>query len=79
VAVWSHYGGLGRRTSYVRVGTLDDPGAYPPDVHIFTESKQPWVILPVSAEQYPVFYSRADIARIYGERGAERLRVVREG
>jgi hypothetical protein len=78
VAVWSHYGGLGRRTSYVRVGTLDNPDACPPDVHIFTESKQPWVVLPEGAEQYPVFYPRTDIARIYGERGAERLRVVRE-
>jgi hypothetical protein len=78
VAVWSHYAGLGAMASYVRVGTLDNPDACPPDVHIFTESKQPWVILPEGAEQYSVFYSRTDIARIYGERGAERLRTVRE-
>jgi hypothetical protein len=78
VAVWSHYGGLGSKASYVRVGTLDNPDACPPDVHIFTQSKQPWVVIPEGAEQYPVFYSRSDIARIYGERGAERLRVLRE-
>ena len=39
-AVWSDYG---RRPvlRFVRVGTLDDPKALPPDVHIFTRSKQP--------------------------------------
>ena len=30
----------------VRVGTLDDPGALAPEVHIFTETKLPWVVLP---------------------------------
>ena len=31
---------------FVRVGTLDDPDRLPPDIHIFTSSKQPWVVLP---------------------------------
>ena len=44
-AVWSEYGGLAR-LRFVRVGTLDDPAALPPDIHIFTRSKLPWVTLP---------------------------------
>ncbi len=31
---------------FIRVGTLDNPDLLPPDVHIYTESKQPWVKLP---------------------------------
>ena len=38
--VWSHYGGL-TKLRFVRVGTLDDPAALPPDVHIYTRSKLP--------------------------------------
>ena len=56
VAVWSHYAGAGEAVKFVRVGTLDDPDRLPPDVHIFTASKQPWVVLPpgvpVVAEYY---------------------------
>ena len=56
IAVWSHYAGAGDRVSFVRVGTLDDPDRFPPDVHIFTTTKQPWVQLsgdvPVMAEYY---------------------------
>ena len=57
VAVWSHYGGAGRKIAFVRVGTLDSPGACPPDVHIFTRSKQPWVVLPEGAAAFEVYYS----------------------
>ena len=49
VAVWSNYlilfGGLGDAVRFIRVGTLDDPGSMPPDVHIYTSAKQPWVTL----------------------------------
>ncbi|WP_250460919.1 GFA family protein [Microbulbifer litoralis] len=63
VAVWSHYAGSGHLTKFVRVGTLDDPGRLPPDVHIYTGSKQPWVEIPGSMPAYPVFYEREDIWR----------------
>jgi len=56
VALWSHYAGAGRALSFVRVGTLDDPDAMPPDIHIFTSSKQPWVMLPAGAKAVPEFY-----------------------
>ncbi|MGH3050865.1 MAG: GFA family protein, partial [Gaiellaceae bacterium] len=41
VAVFSTYTHPALR--YVRAGTLDDPSAVAPDVHIFTRSKLPWV------------------------------------
>ncbi len=41
---WSHYAGSGDAVSFVRVGTLDDPDLLPPDIHIFTMSKQPRVL-----------------------------------
>jgi hypothetical protein len=55
-AVWSDYG---RRPGlrFVRVGTLDDPTALAPDVHIFTRSKQPWVGLPDGIPAFEVFYN----------------------
>src|SRR5271157_867613 len=37
VAVWSHYGGRDK-LSFVRVGTLDDPSAVAPEVHILDAS-----------------------------------------
>ena len=45
VAVWSEYGGVAA-LRFVRVGTLDEPRALAPTVHIYTRSKQPWVALP---------------------------------
>lgn len=56
VALWSHYSTSGRRSAFVRVGTLDDPARCPPDVHIFTGSKQPWVVLPEGAKAFAEFY-----------------------
>jgi len=61
VAVWSHYAGLGNLVSFVRVGTLDEPDRFPPDVHIYTQSKQPWVILPAGARAFREYYSRGDV------------------
>lgn len=46
IALWSNYAGSGDKVRFVRVGTLDDPDQLPPDIHIFTSSKQPWVVLP---------------------------------
>ena len=77
VALWSHYAGAGAAVRFIRVGTLDDPDAFPPDVHIFTASKQPWVVLPEGSEAFEVFYSGKDVPRIYGEDGAARWRALR--
>ena len=58
IAVWSNYAGSGDRFRFVRVGTLDMPDALPPDVHIFTMSKQPWVVLPPEVPAVEEFYDR---------------------
>ena len=60
VAVWSHYAAAGKLTSFIRVGTLDQPDALPPDIHIFTSTRQPWVKLPDDATAVPEFYTLAD-------------------
>jgi hypothetical protein len=59
VALWSHYAGAGRKVSFVRVGTLENPGQCPPDIHIFTASRQPWLHLPPDAVAVPDYYDRA--------------------
>ena len=58
VAVWSNYSGAGPLMRFVRVGTLDDPDLLPPDIHIFTASKQPWVVLPGGVPAFEEFYDR---------------------
>ena len=58
LALWSHYAGAGPVLSFVRVGTLDDPDLLPPDVHIFTASKQPWVVLPDGVPTFAEYYER---------------------
>ena len=34
--------------------------AQPPDIHIYTSTKQPWVVLPAGAPAVPEFYKPAD-------------------
>jgi hypothetical protein len=58
IAVWSHYAGGGEAVCFVRVGTLDQPDHLPPDIHIFTASKQPWVRLPPGTPAVPEYYDR---------------------
>jgi len=58
VAVWSNYASAGPLINFVRVGTLDNPDLLPPDIHIFTASKQPWVVLPEGAPAVPEYYDR---------------------
>jgi hypothetical protein len=55
IAVWSHYGGIDR-LSFVRVGTLDDPAALAPDVHIYTRSRLPWIALPPEVPAFEAYY-----------------------
>jgi hypothetical protein len=58
IAVWSHYAGAGPLVTFVRVGTLDDPDRLPPDIHIFTASKQPWVVIPAGMPAVSEYYDR---------------------
>lgn len=59
IALWSHYAGAGEAVKFVRVGTLDNPDLLPPDIHIFTGSKQPWVVLPPEMPAVEEYYSRS--------------------
>ena len=56
IAVYSNYAGAGTTIRFMRVGTLDNPDAMPPDIHIYTSSKQPWVVLPEGARAVPEYY-----------------------
>ena len=58
VAVWSNYAGAGDAVRFIRVGTLLDPDRLPPDIHIFTSTKQPWVVLPQDVPAVPEYYDR---------------------
>jgi hypothetical protein len=54
-ALWSEYGGRSQ-IRFVRIGTLDNPAALRPDVHIYTRSKQPWVMLPAGTPAFEAYY-----------------------
>lgn len=54
-SLWSDYGGR-PWLRFVRVATLDDRAAMPPDVHIFTRSKLPWVVIPEDQPAFDIFY-----------------------
>lgn len=74
VALWSNYAGAGDAVHFVRVGTLDGPDRLPPDIHIFTASKQPWLTLPTDKPVMPEFY---DLGRYWPRKSLERLEAVR--
>lgn len=73
VALWSHYAGAGDQLDFIRVGSLDEPDRLPPDIHIFTATKQPWVILPPDV---PVFEGYYDRDEVWPEGSLERRRQV---
>lgn len=76
VAVWSNYymAGLKERVRFVRVGSLDNPDRLPPDVHIYTSTKQPWVVLPPNDLAVEEFY---DIASTYSPESLKRREALR--
>jgi hypothetical protein len=57
IAVWSNYAGAGDLLRFVRVGTLDAAERVQPDIHIFTSTKLPWVVLPEGTPAVPEYYS----------------------
>jgi hypothetical protein len=75
IAVWSNYGGAGDTVRFVRVGTLDDPDRLPPDIHIFTASKQTWVVLPPGVPAVEEYY---DSKQYWPQDSLERWRVLLE-
>ena len=73
VALWSNYAGAGDALRFVRVGTLDEPDRVPPDIHILTASKQPWVVLPPDTPSVEEFYDRN---RVWPDESLARRRAV---
>jgi hypothetical protein len=61
VALWSNYGGSKDILRFVRVGTLDAPGEFPPDIHIYTRSKLPWVRLPEGVPAVEAYYDSREL------------------
>jgi hypothetical protein len=60
--VWSRYGiAPSGEALFVRAGTLDNPDAVTPDVHIFTRSKLPWLKLPEGARAFETGYKIDDL------------------
>jgi hypothetical protein len=76
VAVWSDYGRR-RIMLFVRVGTLDDPSALAPDVHIYTRSKLPWVTLPKNVPAFEVYYDTKALWPAESLKRREALRMAR--
>lgn len=60
-ALWSRYPGAGTSLAFVRVGTLDEPARLPPDIHIFTSTRLPWLDLPDGALAVPEYYSSKEV------------------
>jgi len=71
VAIYSEYGRP--QVRFVRAGTLDDPSTVAPDVHIFTRSKLPWVVLPESVPAFEVYY---DTKKLWPAASLERLETL---
>jgi hypothetical protein len=76
IALWSHYAGAGSAISFVRVGTLDEPDRLPPDIHIYTSSKQPWVVLPPGTPAVPEYYERE---KVWPAESLARREALRQG
>ena len=72
VAVFSEYGRP--EVWFVRAGTLDEPAAITPDVHIYTRSKVPWVVLPDGASAFDVYY---DMDSVWSPDSLERVASLR--
>jgi hypothetical protein len=73
IALWSNYAGAGDAVRFVRVGTLDEPDRLPPDIHIFTSSKQPWVVLPPNMPAVAEYY---DLEKYWPAASLERRRAL---
>jgi len=71
-ALWSDYGGR-PKLRFVRVGTLDDPAAVQPDVHIYVRSKLPWVALPDGVSSFEAYY---EVPRVWPEASLARRRAI---
>jgi hypothetical protein len=61
VALWGNYFRAGDKVHFIRVGTLDQPDLVSPDIHIYTASKLPWVVIPEGTPTFPEYYSAGEV------------------
>jgi hypothetical protein len=73
IALWSNYGGGADIVRFVRVGTLEEPERLRPDIHIFTVSKQAWVVLPPDTPAVEAYY---DYAKFWPEESIARRKAL---
>lgn len=76
VALWSHYPDGGKAMAFVRVGTLKEADRLPPDVHIYTSTRQPWVRLPPDVPAVDEFYA---IDQLWSPASLARLAALQAG
>jgi hypothetical protein len=74
VALWSHYAGAGNAVKFLRVGTLDDAGAFPPEIHVFVSSKQPWFDLNDGKPAFDEFYN---LKEVWSAQNLDRIKAVK--
>ena len=74
VAVWSHYSGGETIVSFVRVGTLDQPNNFQPNIHIYTSTKRDWIVLPEGVPAVKEFY---DLKAYWSEESWSRMEKMR--
>jgi hypothetical protein len=70
-AVWTIYHSAPPGSLFVRAGSLDDPSAFPPDVHIFTRSRQPWLS---TTDDKPSFEAYYDFREVWPQDSQQRFR-----
>jgi hypothetical protein len=75
VALWSDYGHRSQ-IRFVRVGTLDDPSAIEPDIHIYTETKVPWLKLPKGKPAFRRYY---DLKKVWPLKSQQRRKQALAG
>ena len=75
VALWSDYGHRSQ-IRFVRVGTLDRPRAIRPDIHIYTETKVPWLQLPKGTPAFREYY---DLKKVWPRKSQQRLKQALAG
>ena len=73
VALWSTYAGAGEVLRFIRVGTLAEPGRLPPDIHIYTSTKLPWVVLPPDTPSVAEYY---DLKELWPQESLDRRAAI---
>jgi len=80
IAVFSVYlynpASVMQRLRLVRVGTLDNPDLFPPEAHIWTAEKQPWIVL---SDKIPAFVdAKYEREKVWSQDGLQRRQRIAE-